>query len=191
MSLTATDAIRRLQRASSWRKKELLTLKALIPSMANSLRFNVMRGSLVLQCAHCEGFLRDATKVLLRHLEDRSPDLDEVLESYVILLKPDGLALPWSAALQRLADDPGARGMLTGLRRRFWLVGLDYSPFESHEKGLGELIRLRNRIAHGEKQWLTIADYDGQTERALSFIDRLEDLVVDTIRNERFLRARN
>ena len=148
-----------------------------------------MRGALVLICAHCEGFLRDATRVFLRHLEEQSPNLEDLRESYIITLKPDGLTRPWSEARQRLLEDRAAMRMLARLRRHLWLLGLDYSPFEAQEKPLGELIRLRNAIAHGEGTWLSSTNYDEHTRRALAFIDTLEDEVVSAIRYRRYLRS--
>ena len=189
MKRSASHAVSRLQRASSWRKKELQTLNSAMPVFSISARHNVMRGSLVLICAHCEGFLRDATRVFIRHLEEQSLSLEDLRESYIITLKPDGLTRPWSEARQRLLEDRAAMRMLAKLRRHLWLLGLDYTPFEAQEKPLGELIRLRNAIAHGEKTWLASTNYDEHTRRALAFIDTLEDEVVDAIRYRRYLRS--
>jgi len=186
----ASEAVTRLQRASGWRKKELQTLQSAMPVIGVSSRFNMMRGSLVLLCAHCEGFLRDATAIFLRYLEDRSPALADIRESYIILLKPDGLPRPWQAARNELlGDTSGRRRMLGDLRRHVWLLGLDYPPFEAQEKPLGELVRLRNAIAHGEKQWLSDDNYSEHTRRVLTFIDTLEDEVIGSVRNERYLRS--
>ncbi len=190
MNQAASEAVTRLQRASGWRKKELQTLQSAMPVIGVSSRFNMMRGSLVLLCAHCEGFLRDATAIFLRYLEDRSPALADIRESYIILLKPDGLPRPWQAARNELlGDTSGRRRMLGDLRRHVWLLGLDYPPFEAQEKPLGELVRLRNAIAHGEKQWLSDDNYSEHTRRVLTFIDTLEDEVIGSVRNERYLRS--
>ena len=190
MNEAASDAVARLQRASGWRKQELQALQSAMPAVGVSTRFNMMRGSLVLLCAHCEGFLRDATAIFLRYLEDRSPDLDDVRESYIILLKPDGLPRPWRRARNQLLGDTTGQGRMLGdMRRHVWLLGLDYPPFEAQEKPLGELVRLRNAIAHGERRWLSDDSYAEHTRRVLTFIDTLEDEVIGSIRNERYLRS--
>ena len=190
MSQAASEAVTRLQRASGWRKKEVETLQSAMPVIGVSSRFSMIRGSLVLLCAHCEGFLRDATAIFLGYLEDRSPALAEIRESYIILLKPAGVERPWQAARNQLLQDTAGRPQILGdLRRHVWLLGLDYPPFEAQQKSLIELVRLRNAIAHGEKQWVSDENYSEHTRRALTFMDTLEDEVIGSIRNERYLRS--
>ena len=79
--------------------------------------------------------------------------------------------------------------MISDLRRHLWLLGLDYPPFESQERPLDELLRLLNAIAHGERKWLSDDNYTEHTRRALTFIDTVEDEVIGSIRNERYLRS--
>lgn len=44
-------------------------------------------------------------------------------------------------------------------------------------------------VAHGERRWLSDDSYAEHTRRVLTFIDTLEDEVIGSIRDERYLRS--
>ena len=69
-----------------------------------------------------------------------------------------------------------------------WRLGLSYSRFEVQQQPLGDLRRLRNKIAHGEDASVSDEEYAEQARRAVEFIDTLEDEIVGSIREERYLR---
>ena len=81
----------RLDRVSSWRKRELSELALGMPDTKNELvKHALMRGCVVVCCAHWEGFVRDASKLFVMFLDGQGLGLSQLGRNFVALLKPEG-----------------------------------------------------------------------------------------------------
>ena len=134
-----------------------------------------MRSSVVLFCAHCEGFLRDSVRILLRAYEDAELRLCELRHVYVILLCPDGVVRSWPQVRSALLS-PGGGPVLDSkqLKRLMWILGMGYERLSNREVAISDLRMLRNRIAHGERVAVSPDNYPEYARWALGFIEDLE-----------------
>ena len=170
-----TSFFQRLAKASSWRKKELLVLSTMGIPAGKEAQMTAMRSSVVLFCAHCEGFLRDSVRILLRAYEDAELRLCQLRHVYVILLCPDGVVRSWPQVRSSLLSrGEGVALDSKQLKRLMWILGMDYEWFSNREIPMADLRMLRNKIAHGERVAVSPEVYPSYPRWALGFIEDLE-----------------
>jgi len=75
------------------------------------------------------------------------------------------------------------------LKKNLYRVGLEHDSFASHDGDIRMLLNRRNNIAHGaERRGLEQPDYQKLEGAVFQIMEDLMELVMDSIRNERYRR---
>ena len=180
----------------AWRKKELSYLKSLIDM--NSI--GVMKQNALGRCgiailyAHWEGYIKLSSQYYLefiamqrlRNSELRHNLLTVSLRKKINLLDTIGKVSASGRITEFFLNSMGDRAKIPYkdsvdtksnlsskvFKEIIWMLGLDYSPYETMEKLIdSKLLAKRNHIAHGE--WLSIDPTD-YFEMRTSVIDMLD-----------------
>jgi len=185
-----------LSRDLAWRKKELITLKFLHDKSRDHQQDLLRRAGVALLYAHWEGFVKSAGTAYVEFVARQNLRYRD--------LQPNFIALGAKKQLQQFAASSRGTILCTagdffinqlGNRARLvWetavetksnlsaqltrdilaILGLDYRPFEVHEKTVIERLReWRNGIAHGRYLRVRITDYHELHEKALDLLDEL------------------
>lgn len=156
-----------------WRKKELINLKLLHDAAREHQADMLRRAGVALLYAHWEGFVKSAGSAYVQLVGMQRLQYDSLRSNFVAIgmknefskalatsrgsvltqiaaffreKAGDRATLPWETAVQTKSNLSAAR-----LYDIICLLGLDYKPFQVHEKTLIEpLLKQRNNIAHGK-----------------------------------------
>ena len=178
----------RLDRVSSWRKRELSELALGMPDMENKLtRHALMRGCVVICCAHWEGFVRDASKLFVTFLDGQELGVSQLNKNFVALLKPEGKERKFEPAWRELWRNSPGNIKPNQLRKITWQLGFDYEPFITKERLIADLVDRRNAIAHGEKTGVGEDEYIAKIQDVRNLLSSFETEVVRSVRERRYL----
>ena len=187
-TLTKDDFLQELEKSTSRRKKELHVLFS-ITSSAQSERYKhtLMRASTVLFYAHWQGFVRESSDLFLRFLEQKNVQLADLKESFIVLLKSDGVEIPVSVARKKLREDVSNLNPKK-MRRIAWILGLDYCNFEPTENFMNQFLKRRNKIAHGELAQISDDEFREIERLTYTLIELFAEQIILSVSEERFFR---
>ena len=154
-----------------------------------ALKQTIMRSFVVLLWAHWEGSVRDISDMFLRFLKGQNIGLGGLNENFYVLLKADGVESDIGVEKKNLfADQRSLKPQ--ELRRVVWLLGLDYSRFDSKRQLMESLQKRRNKIAFGARIGISDRDFDLLVNHTQNLIGIFEDLIVYSVLNSTYLRSK-
>jgi hypothetical protein len=207
------DLSRHFSESMAWRRKELADIKFLV----NSVQFNpetkdtIIRGAVALLYAHWEGFVKDAATAYLQFVARQQHNYNEMTANFVALAMKAKLqeAEETYVAEKFIAV---ADFFLTGLESTFRInwdgaigtesnlkspvfrsiilkLGLDYTSYSTRENVIDQkLLENRNRIAHGQYQFMTIDEFLELHNEVIMLLELFQDQIIDAARNKSYLR---
>jgi hypothetical protein len=202
-----TDKIRTVNQLSdklsgeiAWRKKELIYIKSLIQkNKCKSTSDALLRSGITILYAHWEGFIKSAATFYLEFISRQNlkyeeltvnflaiamkKRLSEAHESYKVVVFTqvadffinrlgDTCSLPWEDIIKtsNLNSDI--------LRDIVYMLGLDYSLYETKEKIIDEsLLRSRNEIAHGRYLIIDFDQYMNLHHEVITLLDLFKNQI--------------
>ena len=185
--------LQRMEKETSWRKKELQVLSMGIRQVSDSgFRASLRRACIVLFCAHLEGFIGDISNLFLHFLQNQELKLAQLSDNFIVLLKPDGVEIPLDTARKNLQQQGFKQGTVLRpgeLRRVVWLLGLNYETLEGKEMMLKELREKRNKIAHGKKTNVGDEELSRMATETSNLIESFESEIEFSVRNNTYLKS--
>jgi hypothetical protein len=180
----------------AWRKKELITLKLMHDRARDHQQELLRRAGVALLYAHWEGFVKSAATSYVELVARQNLRYRDLQPNFIALGAKkylnqfaatsrgtilcaaseffinqlgDRARLVWESAVETKSN---LSAQLT--RDIVVLLGLDYRPFEVHERTVIERLReWRNGIAHGRYLSVRVADYHELHEKILDLLDEL------------------
>ena len=205
------ECLQALQADSVWRKKEIATIRQrLFVERKKSDRDALLRCAVVMVYAHWEGFVKTACELYLSHVNEMIKRTSVPLSNHFkhllmwkmfrgkgehsFLKNPAPfveMCGEWSCVPGELLPiqviDTGANLTSKVLRRLATTVGLDYGLFQTKEKLIDEsLVKMRNRIAHGESVIVNCEEYDAIEMAVRELIDTFQDNIERCVQNEAY-----
>lgn len=177
-----------------WRKIELSMMRKTVQSSALRRESALLRGALALLYAHWEGYVKEAGTHYLNFVVHQGLKYRELPAHFLALsvkAKLDVTGAALKACVYRDACEVFVSGMEhravltykdvvdTGsnlsahvFRNILCLLGLDPTPYAAKERPIiDELLKLRNKIAHGK--WVAV-DFDSYDELHGEILDMLD-----------------
>lgn len=172
-----------LSDAIVWRKKELATIKSLVLSgrkTSNNSPNCLIRSGIAMLYAHWEGFVKESSTAYLEFVSRKQLNYEDLASNFIAFAMKNKLNEA-TQTNKTMVHNEVAEFFLSGLHQRcqisfddgavntesnlssvvlkniIYMLGLDYSGFESKEKLIDEkLLKRRNHIAHGK--YLTVSE---------------------------------
>jgi hypothetical protein len=206
---TATILEDALFKELAWRKRELITLKGMHDMARDHQQTMLRRAGIALLYAHWEGFVKVAGTAyvdLVAHQNLRYRDLTynyvavaakKELHQFVATTRGRMLCNVSDFFINRLAQ-PVRFSSTNAIQTKsnlsvevtrdiICLLGLDYKPFEIHERTVIEpLVRSRNYVAHGERHWVESVDYETLHHKVLYLLQELKDQVCNAAHGKKY-----
>jgi hypothetical protein len=202
---TPTQLSARLDRAISWRKKELTQQKLMADSAMGANSDVLRRSGITLLYAHWEGFIKDASNYYLTYLSNMPLVVANLRSCFVAIalsgeIRRAGLAKATSVHAElvdlfRSIESPPflqrrlrvkkvistKSNLKSGVLREITAtLGLDYTPFQLKEHAvIDRLVGFRNSIAHGQGIPISKPDYDDLHTEVIALLDKFKDLIAD------------
>lgn len=201
-----------LNEESSWRKRELSTIFLLTSSRRAHEQQAMLRSSVCILYAHWEGYIKNTATCYLNYVALKGLKYRDLTPNFVALgirsqlqaaeksnrmtihmrvtefLLSDlrqNASLPWSNAVStkdNLNSDV--------LQEVLCLLNIDYTPYETKKVIIDEkLLGHRNKIAHGERIHLDIADYEEIYAEIVALMDMFRNDVENAALTKAFLRG--
>lgn len=201
-----------LSEESSWRKRELSTILLLTSSRRAHEQQAMLRSSVCILYAHWEGYIKKTATCYLNYVALKGLKYRDLAPNLVALsMRPQlqaaeksnrmmvhirvtelllsdlrqNASLPWSDAVStnnNLNSDV--------LREILCLLNIDYTPYETKKVIIDEkLLGHRNKIAHGERVHLDIADYEEIHTEIVALMDTFRNDVENAAITKAFLRG--
>lgn len=198
-----------IDRDMSWRRHELVNLKAAVRSSRSAHTGMMVRAGIALLYAHFEGFVGNGCRAYVEFVGNKGLTHRQLAPCLV------GIAL--KTRMNSMADSISAQGHLefaefvltemdnkarlaptvvstrsnlssTVLKDLAIRVGLDYRAFELREKLVDEsLLRRRNNVAHGEYLDLDSDLYVALHDDVMQLIDDIRVELLVAARSKRYL----
>lgn len=196
-----------------WRKKELSDIRRLAQLNKSTLRQRVLiRSGIALLYAHFEGFTRQAGKAYLEYVASQRLTYNLLERNFLALGLMDVLssvtssrkASSFECGVQFLLESGPERARIPYktaidtesnlsskvLKEIIFVLGLDYSPYESKAKLIdSRLLGRRNSIAHGEIVSIDDEDYDQLHNSVIEIINCLRNQIENAAVQETFRRT--
>jgi hypothetical protein len=180
----------------AWRKYELVNLKLMHDSARDHQQEMLRRAGIALLYAHWEGFVKAAGTAYVQYVANQRLKYRQLTPNFIALgAKKDLVSFAASsrgAILCRISDffvnglDAKARinweaavdtkSNLSGeiARDIIAILGLNYKPFEVHEKTVIECVRIaRNSVAHGQYLSVSAEEYGRLHKVVLELLDEI------------------
>jgi MAE_28990/MAE_18760-like HEPN len=185
-----------------WRRKEIRFYRTLVDTRG-AAQAALLRGAVTILYAHWEGFVKTGSSAYIEHVRQQGRRFGELTSNFVALGARKAAQQASHSARWKLQADfcefvrtctgdvcrwPKAWNVDTGsnlnvevFRDIVVLLGIEYHPdFQLAEKPIiGRLLELRNGIAHGEGQFVDLAEYHQLHDR----VDELLQLFCNEIDN--------
>ena len=198
MKRTPDQLVATLERALSWRKKELTDLKFTVSLALEARQRMLLRAAVCLLYAHWEGFIKDAATEYIRYMASQGLQLEDVAINFVALGFRSDIVVAGNSRRPTLHTDL-IDTILNGQRQPFtpqWReavdagsnldsrhledilcqVGLNPQDYLSKGHLLNErLLKNRNAIAHGDGIPIEVNDYDELHEVIVGLLDKFRD----------------
>jgi hypothetical protein len=193
----------------AWRKKELTNIKLLHDKARDHQQELLRRAGVALLYAHWEGFVRGAGTAYIEFVARQGLQYQQLQPNFVAIAARQDLGM--FAASQRgtilcrvsefFRTKQGERATITWekaiqtkanlsaelTRDIVVLLGLDYSPFQIHEKSVIERLRdWRNSIAHGKYLPVGAQDYSELHHKVLGLLDEFSTQITNAAFNREF-----
>jgi hypothetical protein len=196
-----------------WRKRELTNIKLLLAGTKRSHYMEaLLRSNVCILYAHWEGFVKSAATAYLNYVARKGLRYRDLTPNFVALAVRSELrtaedsnrmtihtkvtefllsglheraTLPWSDAVS-------ARDNLNSevLQEILCLLRLEYTPYETKKVMIDQkLLARRNSIAHGERLYLSVADYDEVHSEIMPLIEMFRTDVENAAHTNAFLRS--
>lgn len=201
-----------LNEESSWRKRELSTIFLLASSRRAHEQQAMLRSSVCILYAHWEGYIKKTATCYLNYValkglkyRDLAPNLVALgmrpqlqaaeksnrmtihmrVTEFLLSDLRQNASLPWSDAVS-------AKDNLNSdvLQEVLCLLNIDSTPYETKKVIIDEkLLGHRNKIAHGERVHLGIADYQEIYVEIVALMDMFRNDIENAALTKAFLRG--
>jgi hypothetical protein len=182
----------------AWRKKELITLKTMHDGAREHQQTMLRRAGIALLYAHWEGFVKASGTAYVDLVARQNLRYRDLTCNFVAIAAKKELHQFSSTTRGRMLccisdffinklGQPARLSSTNAIQTKsnlsvevtrdiLCLLGLDYKPFEIHERTVIEpLVRSRNSVAHGERRSIDTVDYDTLHRKVLELLDELKD----------------
>lgn len=205
------DLLTHLDQEYSWRIKELSSMKnSVYPEETENSKIFI-RASLVFLYAHWEGFIRKATGYYLDYINEQGHNYGEINYNLTALaLKKKGLQLEQDSdnidryyeavtfILNRSSypvELPSSSVIKDSLslnsdqfNNLLKTLGLNEKYYDLKEKKLDEiLIKVRNDIAHGKRDHVSLKDFETIYNIVIDFLDHFKNQIFESASLAKYL----
>lgn len=202
--MTSATFLDYLDKESSWRRKELITLKLMHDKSRDHQRELLRRAGVALLYAHWEGFVKKAGTEYVRFVANQFLRFKELTDNFVALGMKAHLGVVNDSekgevlisAVRFLRHGMGEKATLTWdkavrtksnlsserLRDVVSTLGLDYTPFAAKEKLLIQrLLDYRNGIAYGQNIAVDEKEFVSLHEGTLEAVDEFKSQLIQRV----------
>jgi hypothetical protein len=197
---------------TTWRKRELITLRQLVTNCRDHERIALVRAAICVLYAHWEGLIKNTATAYLHYVSKQRLKLSDLRANLVALgvraelraaentsriaahvtvttLLMSGLQrganLPWEDVI-----DTKSNLNSEVLREIVCMLGLDYTRYITKELLIdGKLLYYRNKIAHGDPEEVGLADYSILHTEIIGLMDQFRRDVENAAAMRAYLRT--
>lgn len=211
----------KLDKNSSFRKKELGNLSLQINSVEGEIQQTLLRSSFILLYSHFEGFTKESIRLYLKHINSRNIPVKDVRYYLQTLFHTKRIidvrksnrkikynelttAMLLENTLPFKVDELDGDIVSTESNLKFnvledllFLVGFTVDEFilkssntslETKEQFINRnIVKMRNKIAHGENIPVTLVQYNEVESFIIDFIDTLKVEIIEACSNKLYL----
>ncbi len=194
-----------------WRKKELSVFKGQVERAEFRVRPALLRASIALLYAHWEGFVKNCAHAYLCYLASLKlsyiqlrPELAALaMRSRFEEFETTNKALIHTTLIRDIREDASSRAKIPTSReavRTFsnlnydrlcdilCSVGCDFSRYSTYEDLIDEqLLAARNRIAHGEEDYIRLTDWDDVRVEIIKMMDDISNQILNSATQKSYL----
>ena len=201
---TKDELSQRLADDLAWRKKELSDLYFLLNAKAAHLKEQALsRSGIALLYAHWEGYIKKAGHyffeyIAMQRLKNNELPLNLLtisMHSEVTFSPESKKYSSYSGFVDFFSHKMNDRGKIpyknivdtesnlssTVFKEIVWCVGIDYSPFETKEKFVDNLVNNRNHIAHGEEVYIKAGEFLDMRNEVIGMLTVFKDSLENTV----------
>lgn len=194
-----------------WRKKELSVFKGQVENAGVGVRPALLRASIALLYAHWEGFVKNCAHAYLCYLASLKLNYLQLRPEIVALamrarldeFETTNKALMHSTLVRQIREDAGSRAKIPTSRdavRTFsnlnydrlcdilCSVGCDFSRYIEYQDLIDDqLLASRNRIAHGEEDYIRLTDWNDVRVEIVKMMDDISNQVLNSAVEKSYL----
>jgi hypothetical protein len=198
-----------------WRKKELSVFKAQVEKAEPGVRPALLRASITLLYAHWEGFVKNCAHAYLCYLASLKltylqlrPELAALaMRARLEEFESANKALIHAALVHDIREGAKSRAKIPTSRDAvktysnlnyerlcdiLCSVGCDFSRYTSYQDLIDEqLLAARNRIAHGEEDYIRLTDWDDVRVEIVWMMDDISNQVLNSATQKSYLAQRD
>ncbi|GGQ63093.1 MAE_28990/MAE_18760 family HEPN-like nuclease [Streptomyces asoensis] len=194
-----------------WRKKELSVFKGQVERAEFRVQPALLRASIALLYAHWEGFVKNSAHAYLCYLASLKlnylqlrPELAALaMRARLEEFETTNKAEIHAALIRDVREDASSRARIPTNRdavRTFsnlnydrlcdilCSVGCDFSRYSPYEDLIDEqLLAARNRIAHGEEDYIRLTDWDDVRVEIIKMMDDISNQILNSATQKSYL----
>jgi MAE_28990/MAE_18760-like HEPN len=197
--MNSLELQKNLDGLSSWRKKELSLARGLAEKEQNEeIKKYLCRAWTLILYAHCDNFLKEASKYYLTYLEGtplKNYKADAVWLMFrgkdsvtnaadTKYLKPSSLEKNFQLHFSAIRSDAvmEERSFSYKTLRFFcdWVLQIQFS-YDTKKTFCKTLVKKRNAIAHGQEEYIDNEDCIKWHEATIAFMDELKDAIMASL----------
>ncbi|MFD5744799.1 MAE_28990/MAE_18760 family HEPN-like nuclease [Streptomyces massasporeus] len=195
----------------SWRKKELSVFKGQVEKAESGIRPALLRASIALLYAHWEGFVKNCAHAYLCYLASLKlsylqlrPELAALaMRARLEEFETTNRSLIHATLVRDIRENASSRAKIPTSRdavRTFsnlnydrlcdilCSVGCDFSRYTPYQDLIDEqLLAARNRIAHGEEDYIRLTDWDDVRVEIIRMMDDISTQVLNSATQKGYL----
>lgn len=202
-----------LDQDMAWRKKELIDIKLLIHSTKAPV---LCRVGIALLSAHFEGFIKQAANYYVVHVSSQSIKISDLHTNFAAIhsgkLFDQCAASEKITVYQRAIEDflenytnqnfhvrytrenpiirTDGNPSSTVVRNIFDSINLDFSPYETKTNYIdADLLSNRHSIVHGERVYISIADFDSTFDTITEIMEQFSEQVMAAATNKSYMKT--
>ncbi|WP_318201403.1 MAE_28990/MAE_18760 family HEPN-like nuclease [Streptomyces sp. SCL15-4] len=194
-----------------WRKKELSVFKGQVERAEFGIRPALLRASIALLYAHWEGFVKNCAHAYLCYLASLRlsyvqlrPELAALaMRARLEEFETTNRSFIHATLIRDIREDASSRAKIPTSRdavRTFsnlnyerlcdilCSVGCDFSRYASYEDLIDEqLLAARNRIAHGEEDYIRLTDWNDVRVEIVKMMDDISNQILNSATRKSYL----
>lgn len=195
----------------SWRKRELVDFNAVVKDRRSPAQKPALRSAVALLYAHWEGFIKNACYYYLCYIATEAPRLNELRSEIVALIVRGRLTALEGAKrttmhrelIRHLREDSDKRAQIPSdrssvrtesnltfsvLEDLLTSIGCNAAEFEEYRDLIDDqLVNSRNKIAHGEQEYIREPEWIDLYTSVIFLMDRAEAQICNAAVEKSFL----
>ena len=195
----------------SWRKKELSVFHGQVRSADAHVRPALLRASVALLYAHWEGFVKQAVSLYLSYLSSQNLKYEQLrpeiaalaLRNHINEFIATNQSSIHARVVRQVREDAGNRARIPSrrddvkthsnlsfdrLENILCSIGCDCIGYEQYRDLIDqELLASRNKIAHGEEEFIALSEWNDLRTQILKILDSIAAQILNSATNRSYL----